>query len=112
MVMATAATRGGILCAPECTGALCDGGSGVPSQERQGLVVEFCDVLIERRVGAPFEHQEFSVADTALQRIRETHRRELIVASERDLRRRGNSPEMSFDVMSQNSVRLLDEIGH
>jgi hypothetical protein len=58
-------------------------------------VIEFCDVLVERCVRARVEGEQLGVADTARQAVRET-RRELIVAPERDLRRRGNAPEMTL----------------
>ena len=62
-----------------------------------------------RGVRARTVNKELGVADAALQAIRETRLRELIMP---DLRRRGNVPEMSFHVVSENGIRLLDEIGH
>ena len=63
--------------------------AGVTLQERQRLLIELCDILIKRRVRAPLEDEELRIADAALQSIRETRRRQLIVAPECDLRRRG-----------------------
>lgn len=70
---------------------LSDGSAGVTLQERQRPLIEFCDVLVERRVRTPFEDEELGIADAALESIPETRRRQLIVTSECDLRRRGNS---------------------
>ena len=47
-----------------------------------------------------------------LQSFREARRRQLIVAPERDLRRRRNSPEVRLHVVSENGIRLLDEVRH
>ena len=84
----------------------------MPLQERQRLLIEFGDLLIKRRVRALLKDKELRISDAALQSIRKTRRRQLIVAPERDLRRRGNSPEVSFHVVSENGIRLLDEVRH
>ena len=81
-------------------------------KERQRLLIEFADILIERRVRAPLEDEELRIADAAPQSIRKTRRRQLIVAPERDLRRRSDSPEVCFHVVSENGLRLFDEVRH
>ena len=84
----------------------------MPLQERQRLLIELRNVLVQRRVRTPFEDQDLRTADAALQSIRKTSRRQLIVAPERDLRRRGDSPELCIHVVSENGIRLLDEVRH
>jgi hypothetical protein len=87
-------------------------GSGVTLEERQRPLIEFCDVLVQRRVRALFEDEELGVTDAALQPIRKARRCQLIVAPECDLGRCGNAPELGFHVVSENGVRLVDEVWH
>jgi hypothetical protein len=87
-------------------------GSSMSMQERQRLLIELCDILVKRRVRAPLEDEELRIADAALQSIPEARRRQPIVAPDCDLRRRGNSPEVCFDVVSENCIRLFDEVRH
>lgn len=93
-------------------GRLCDRCSGVTPQERQRLLIEFSHVLVDRRVRAPFEDEKLGTADAARQSIREPRRRQLIAAPECDLGWRRNSPELCFDVVGKNGIRLLDEVRH
>ena len=86
--------------------------SGVTPQERQRPQVELGDVLVEGRMRAPVEDEQFGVPDAALESIRESGGRELIVASDRDLRRRANAAERRLHVVSKNGIRLLDERRH
>ena len=50
------------------------GGPGVTLQERQRSLIEFLDVLVQRRVRTPVEDEQFGTADAALQSICETRR--------------------------------------
>ena len=47
-------------------GSLWHGCSAVTLQKRQRLLIEFCDILVEWRVRAPFENEELGIADAAL----------------------------------------------
>src|SRR5262245_32572517 len=87
-----------------------EGGSSMALQESQRLVIELGDIFVERRVRAALEDQELGIADAGLQSIGKTRRRQLIVAPERDQRRRADSSEMRVHVMSEHGVRLLDEV--
>ena len=100
------------LSRPESTKWLGDCCSSVPLQERQRLLIEFGDILIKGRVRTPLKDEKLRIADAALQSIRKTRRRQLIVAPECDLRRRTDSLELRFHVVSENGVRLLDEVRH
>jgi hypothetical protein len=91
---------------------LCDRCSGVTPQERQRPLIEFSHVLVDRRVRTPFEDEKLGTADAARQSIREPRRRQLIAAPECDLGWRRNSPELCFDVVGKNGIRLLDEVRH
>ena len=81
-------------------------------QERQRLLIELLDILVERRVRSSLEDQQLGIANATLQSIRETGRCQLIVAPECDLRRRGDAPELRFHVVSDHGIRLLDEVRH
>jgi hypothetical protein len=73
-------------------------------QKCQGLLIEFRDMLVQRRVRAVLKHEELRMADSALQSICKTRRRQLIAAPECDLRRRPDSLEVRVHVMSENGV--------
>ena len=82
------------------------------TQERQRPLIECLNVLVEGRVRAPVEDEQFGVPDATREPVCETGRRELIVTPERDLRRGDNLHEMFLDVMSENGIRLLEELRH
>lgn len=92
--------------------SLCHGCSGMPLQERQRVQVELGDILVQRRVCAPFEDDELRIADAAPQSFRKPRRRQLIVTPERDLRRCGNPIEMRFHVVSEYGIGLSNEVRH
>ena len=79
-------------------------------QKHQRLLIEVRDILLERRVGAFLENEQLRIADAALESLRETGRRQLVVAPIRDLRRRSNAAEVCFHVVSENGIRLSDEV--
>jgi hypothetical protein len=63
-------------------------GSRVTVQERQRLLIERLDILVQRRVGTPLEDQHFRVGNRTCQSWNEAGRRQEIEATERHQCRR------------------------
>ena len=67
----------------------------VALQERQGLLVEFLHLLIDRRMRTPFKDQQFGAANWGRHPGCETRRRHQIVATEGNLRGRRDPTQLA-----------------
>ena len=81
----------------------------VPFEKLEGLFVELCRVLENRRVRTVFEGYQLRIANIASQTIGKTERSQLITAAKRDLRGRRYTAEFRLDVVSDYGIRLLDK---
>ena len=62
--------------------------SGVLLQEGQGLLIKLVDLLIERRMRAPFEDHQIRTLDAICHPLGKTGRRHHIILAKANLRRR------------------------
>ena len=78
--------------------------AGVPIQEAQRLLVELGCALVNRSVSAGLEHQKLATIDSAGQRVGESQRGDLVVATEGDLGRCFNTRELGDSIMGDHRV--------
>src|SRR5215469_11654825 len=86
--------------------------SGVPDQEVQGPRVELRDVLVDRRVRAALEDDEFRAADRLGERAGEADRGHRVVLAEGDLGGRLDEAERAGHIVREHGVGLTEEGVH
>src|SRR4030095_16892632 len=79
-------------------------------QKRQRLVMELLDLLVEWRVRAPLEDQQFGITNAALQSVGETRRGELVVTAECDQSGHSDATELRLHVVCDHGIGLPHEV--
>src|SRR5262249_15762818 len=84
----------------------------VALQERQRLLIELLNLLIDRRVRASFKDQQFGAANIVLHPIRKPGGGHQVVSPKCDLLRRGDPAQLRLHIVGYHGIRLLEERSH